>query len=352
MQLNDVTPERLRSLSEVRLDEGHVLSVVLDLDPSDFAVATARASAIRSILDEARARIAEPEGLTHDEQVWLRADLGRVEQVLTEELDPQGAHAVAVFCSTPADLLEVLRLPQPVPSTVVVDRAPHLEPLARQAPTDRWAVLVASRSITRIFTGTSDRLVETSTVDADVKGQHKKGGWSQPRYERSIDDEAGAAIGAAAERLAEQGRRRPFDHVFVAANDEVWPILEGAMETQLRERVASRVATDLQHASAEEILAAARPAMEAVEREREAELLGRLQEGLAKDSFGVIGTEAIDDMLEQRRVEALLVGERFDDSAFLQRAMEAAVQQDAAIVFVRHHDTLDDVGGIAAVLRF
>ena len=37
MQTSELTPERLRALAEVRPEQGLVLSLYLNLDPSEFA---------------------------------------------------------------------------------------------------------------------------------------------------------------------------------------------------------------------------------------------------------------------------------------------------------------------------
>jgi hypothetical protein len=54
---NDVTPETLRSLADVRAEQDTVLSLYLNLDPERFATPHARKSEIDSLLDDAHRRI-------------------------------------------------------------------------------------------------------------------------------------------------------------------------------------------------------------------------------------------------------------------------------------------------------
>lgn len=77
MQVDAPGREGLRRLAELRLDRPVVLSLYLDLDPTEFATPPARATAIRSLLDEADRRLRERDGLSHQDRVDLQASLER-----------------------------------------------------------------------------------------------------------------------------------------------------------------------------------------------------------------------------------------------------------------------------------
>ena len=63
-----ITQARLRALAAVHPDEGRVLSVFLNLDPTEFATPSARSSAITSVLTAAAHKVESKEGLTHGER--------------------------------------------------------------------------------------------------------------------------------------------------------------------------------------------------------------------------------------------------------------------------------------------
>src|SRR5918997_4534824 len=101
MQIDELTAETARRLAETRAPSGRVVSLYLDLDPAEFATPAARASAIRSLLDDADRRVKEADdGLSHDERAALRGDLKRVDGFLRREFSADGAHGLAVFCSS------------------------------------------------------------------------------------------------------------------------------------------------------------------------------------------------------------------------------------------------------------
>lgn len=77
MQTDQLTTERLRHLAELR-PGGRVLSVYLNLEPTEFATPPARSSAIGSLIDEAGRKVKAEEGLSHDERQGLEEDVKRV----------------------------------------------------------------------------------------------------------------------------------------------------------------------------------------------------------------------------------------------------------------------------------
>ena len=215
MQTSDLTPDRLRHLAEVRPPHGRVLSLYVDLDPSRFATAEARATEINSLLDQAdRWTRAEGGELPHDDRVALRNDVRRAREFLEGDLDAAGAHGLALFCSSPADLFEALRLPRAVAHRFVIADAPSLEPLTElDTRAARWAVLLVDRRHARILRGTAEALEEVERVRDNVPGRHDQGGLSQPRYQRHIDEQAARHVRHAAEELRRELPREPFDRL-------------------------------------------------------------------------------------------------------------------------------------------
>ena len=184
-----ITQARLRALAAVHPDQGRVLSVFLNLDPTEFATPSARSSAITSVLTAATHKVESKDGLTHEERMALRDDVERVRDVLLSDVAANGTRAVAVYACGPADLLEVVRLRRPVENKVVLDRTAFVEPLVLHGTDEEWLVLVTNRRAARLFVGPGDALEETDRIVDDVHSQHEKGGWSQANYQRSVEKE-------------------------------------------------------------------------------------------------------------------------------------------------------------------
>jgi peptide subunit release factor 1 (eRF1) len=358
------------------------MSVYVNLDPGEFATGRARSIEIRSLLDEADRMVRHRDQLSADERSALRKDMARLHQFFQSEFSAhvKGAHGLAVFCCGPADLFEAIRLPRAVDPAVVIDSTPFIEPLAVMGPADRWCVALVTRRNGRILCGTAGWLGEVVSLTDDVHGWHDQGGFSQARFQRGIQKEATDHVKHVCEALFRNFQRAPFRRLVMATPDELWPTVESHLHPYLKERLLGRIELDIEHASADEIHAAAMPLIEEDERRHERETLDRLTQAVGRRGRGAHGLEDVLDALTQRRVETLLVAGGFrapgvvcpqegylgppggrcpveghtvenrDD--IVESAVESAVAQSAEVIVVRHYDDLGPLGSIGAVLRF
>ncbi len=369
-----ITQARLRALAAVHPDQGRVLSVFLNLDPTEFATPSARSSAITSVLTAATHKVESKDGLTHEERMALRDDVERVRDVLLSDVAANGTRAVAVYACGPADLLEVVRLRRPVENKVVLDRTAFVEPLVLHGTDEEWLVVITNRRAARLFVGPGDALEETDRIVDDVHSQHEKGGWSQANYQRSVEKEVQDHLTNAAELAFGVFKKRGLDRVIVGAPDELLGEFKSKLHSYLRERIAGKVTVDVENASLDDVCSAARPVIEAHARKCEREALDRLAQGVGTGGRGAAGIAEVLDALNQARVETLLISENFKASGrmdfqaglllpqeadqgepvedIVEPAFENGIEQSATAMVVRHHDDLVPLGGIGAVLRF
>ena len=375
-----ITRNRLRELADVKPDRGRVLSVILNLDPAEFATPPARSTAVTSVLTEAAHRVDEADGLDHDERAALRADVERVrEALMASDIAQNGSRGVAVYACKPADLLEVIRINRPVESRVVLDRSPYLEPLVAEAHEDRWCVLLVNRRNARFFVGDGSGLEETDRVKDDVHSQHDQGGWSQARYQRGVEKEKDDHLVHTAEIAFELYKRSGFDRMLVGAPEELVNDLESKLHSYVQKRIVGRVQCDVENTSVEEVRACAGERILDYVRNREREALDRLIQGVGSGGRGAGGLRDVLAALAEARVACLLIQRGFTAPGFcdpatgvlyadqadapdagtlepvedvVEKAIERAIEQSAEVMGVRHHDDLGPLGGIGAVLRY
>jgi hypothetical protein len=373
----------LERLAAVNLLEeaGRVITLYLDLDPSKFAIAPARASEIRSLIDDVERQARELDGLSHEARLALREDIQRLRSYFELEFSADGTHGLAIFASAPARLFETVRLSRAPESSVTLDVVPSLRPLLEARPDGRWLVLLLSRSVTRLVGGSCDRLEEVADWSEYVHGRHAQGGWSQPRYERSVEEDASTHVRAVFERLGKLPWRERYDHLLIAAPAELRDHVERDPDPSARERLVAVIERDLAGVPAEKVLAEVRPAMEEHERTLEGRLLERIREGIATGGRGAGGLDEVLGALVEQRVETLLVEPRLErpgvldpvcgwmgssgetcpvDGNPLRRrrdimrdALARAVQTDAGVAVLHYNaGALGPLGGLAALLRF
>jgi peptide chain release factor subunit 1 len=370
-----ITQARLRALAAVHPEQGRVLSVFLNLDPAQFATANARSSAITSVMTAAAHKVDETEGLTHEERSALLDDVERVRDVLSGSgVAANGTRAVAIYACGPEDLLEVIKLRRPVENRVVLDRTPCVEPLVVHGTDERWMVLLTNRRAARLFFGPGDALEETDRFVDEVHSQHEQGGWSQSRYQRSVEKDVHDHLQTTADLAFDLYKKRGSDRVLVGAPDELIADFKAKLHPYLVERVAGKIQVDIENASLDDVCAAAGAAIETHQVKCEREALDRLAQGVGTGGRGAAGIAEVLDALNQARVETLLISENFRVSGrvdfqaglllpegadqgepvddIVEPAIEKAIEQSASAMVVRHHDDLVALGGIGAVLRF
>ncbi len=320
---DEITPSKLRRLAEMQAAGPVVVSLYLDLDPERFAVAGARQTAVRSLIDSG-ARQIEATELEHEQREQLRADLGRVEQELEGGV-PEGAHGLAIFCCASLELFETLSLPVPVESSISFDSKPHVAPLAALGPAAHWCVALVNRRAARILRGSQNQLFKVAELEDSVQGSRSRGGGFEHASE--------AHLRHVADVLLSQQRRRPFAGLVVGAPHELRSIFEGLLHPYVRERLAGYLEdVDIESASEEQIRASAAEVIAEHDRRRVAERLERLRSELGRDERAVGGTEGVLRALEERRVEALLFTTGQGTDELLEDAVEAAIAQDAEVV--------------------
>jgi len=360
-----------------------VISLYLDLDPERFATGPARASQIRSLIDEAAKEIDGQTGFGHEDLISLREGLDRLRNYLLSPEPPfQGAGALAVFCRTRDELFETVQLPSPVPGRVIIDQAPYVAPLLEAAQQRIWCVVLVNRRAVRVLTGSPDRLAERQSEEDDVHGEHDQGGWSQARYERSVEKDVDEHLRHAAEIVDRRWRRQRFDRIALGGPVEVVPRFEAMLPEEPRAAIVpERVDVDVATATADEIRRVVAGLAEADDTRAERHALDRMAAGIGRGGRAVGEPGQTLEALNERKVSTLLLAPDFDRPAarcptcglllpdapgacpadgselepiehLREAAVEAALAQDAEVLVVRHHPDLGPFQGIAALLRF
>lgn len=380
---NDVTDDMLRRLAGTCAPGQTVLSVYLDLDPARFATAPARASEIDSLLDAAHREIERAER-PHEDLLALRAAHDRARALLQPVGSAaRGARALALFVCEQLELELLLRLDHPVSSAVFIADAPFIAPLVDLDSAGRVCVTLVDERFARVLRGSAERLREVVSFGDDVHGRHSQGGWSQARYQRSIDEDVESHLRRCARVLQDPLKVQPYDCLLIACTEPLWPRVTEKLHPDVCARLhPERLAVDLSDVTVTDVERAAAPALAAEQRELENEVLATLREHHARDGDGraASGLREVLQALVERRVQALLYeaalhapgvvcsrcgwlapdGERcpVDDQPLrecediLELAVQAAVNQSAKILPLRERPELGPLGGIAATLRF
>ncbi|TML40970.1 MAG: host attachment protein, partial [Actinobacteria bacterium] len=142
----------------------------------------------------------------------------------------------------------------PVASLVAVEATAYVEPLTAVAPSRAVCVALIDRARTRIFCGNEEGLEEIiHERDDDVPGRHDQGGWSQPRYQRHIEDHVDRHLDDVAAKLLELYKEGRVGRLVIGATEETLPRILDHLHAYLRERFAGRIDVDVNTASADQV---------------------------------------------------------------------------------------------------
>jgi len=288
--------------------------------------------------------MADESDLEHDALVAVREDIERVRDALSGDgLDAKGARAVAVFACGPADLFDVVKLPQPVATHVTIDDSPWIEPLVRAGAEPRVAVALIDRHHLRILYGTADSLEE---LKPDTR--------EPARHRTATDDEAVTHYVHAGEALLRLLKRRGFDVLVLAARAAERSAILEHLHPYVRDRLGGEIDVDVSAASDDDIRREAGAVVAALHERKVNDALARLREGLGRGSRAAGGLDDVQRALDERRVEILLYERGRAEEQAIEDAAEAAVLQDADVLALdpAEHPDLGPHGGIGAVLRF
>lgn len=337
----------------------------------------------------------------------MQADIERIKNYLADEA-PDTAHGLMIVACQANDVFTTIPLGVDVETAVEVGPTPVLINLARVAEDYRtYAVLLADQREATVSLVTQQRArprLEVSGTDYPTKQQ--QGGWSQRRFQGRADERVEHFLSAVAEetRKVLEGRHRPA--LILAGDHRTTSALEEQLHESMQELIIGTLHLDIR-ASDSEIVDATWPLVEAAERKQEAKAAETAMGNAAADAEGAAGAEEVLTALQAGQVMTLVMNADFSAEGWADYSMplfglgelpsshpaggdagdltpiqietelvRLAVQSDAEIEIIQTEvpvseeeqmnirdadeprprsetaTKLDEVGGVAAVLRF
>jgi peptide subunit release factor 1 (eRF1) len=307
---------------------------------------------------------------TGPERDSLEADAAKIrEHVATLEGSVNG---LALFACHAADLFAPLELAAPIDGhRLYVSDRPHLYPLARVIDEyPRYLALLTDTHSARIFVFAVNEVEKTEQIEGEKPKHHKKGGWSQARYQRHTENLYLQHAKEVVEQVARIVREERIDKIVVAGDEVIMPLLREQFPKEVTDRIVDVLKLDV-HASQRTVLettiAALRKKDEATDRERVDEMVGAYR----ANGLGCLGREQTKRALEMGQVDELVItavpdalappasgapaqetGERSPAETTADDLIVQARNTAAKIRFIEDPTLLAPHGGVGAFLRF
>lgn len=242
------------------------------------------------------------------ERASLERDIERIEAYLADELN-RSSNGLALFSASGAgEFFEAIQLDAPLDEHVfVVGSVPHLYPLVRlidQYP--RYASVVLDTHQARIFVFGLGMVERREQVTGVKTRRSSMGGWSQARYQRRAENFHLTHIKEVAETLDRIVRDDNIQHVIVAGDDVVVPLLKEHLPQPVLDKLVDVLKLDRQ-ADEDAIVEATLEVLRHKDAETDAERVEELIGAWQARGLGVVGPEATLRALQMGQVEELVI---------------------------------------------
>jgi peptide chain release factor subunit 1 len=364
--LTPVTEIDLRALSEVKTEIDTFLTVYLTTNIKDFRpFVDGRLKAIKKALPD-------------DLKDSFAQTLDLIEPAVASAA-AKGERGRMIFASASASaqngFLHVYRVGVELEPLVVWDSSPFLLPLARlRKDYEDYGLLLIDSQEYRLFLVRSRVAVEKEKRSIDLMNKHKKGGWSQMRFNRLRRGAIKSFLTEAVEDLNSLDIQE-IKGLVVAGPGEAKGQLVEMLPASWKGKVLGVLDISMQTPSGD--LVKLGNVVANSERSREKELAEKLKDAVLKGRPAAYGIAEVGEALKQGRVNHLILSNSFAlpqmickkchfhgegetcptcggqmQALSLEELYQQAERTGAEVVLVEDDAFLESIGGIGAILRY
>jgi len=316
------------------------------------------------------------------ERASLERDIERVNAYLADEVN-RSAKSLAIFASAGGgEFFEALQLDVPMEEHwLFLGSVPHLYPLAcviDQNP--RYASVILDTHHARIFVFGMGSVEKREQVTGVKTRRSSMGGWSQARYQRRADNFHLHHVKEVVETLDRIVTNDRIQHIIVAGDDVVVPLLKDQMPKHLTEKLVDVLKLD-KHAAEDDIIQATLGVLRQKDAESDVERVNELIGAWRSNGLGVVGPEAVLSAFQLGQVDEMLITGAAHDLKAVQLPDDAspgsvvaetsgaapgtaqqiklsdelvtrAQQTGARVRIIEDPELMKEFGGVGALLRF
>lgn len=282
----DPCSEDIRELSAIYDKESMNTFVTLYFDGEDSSFISHRERKIRSVL-------------RGDELKNFDKTMEKIEKNVENSSD------VAVFASHKNNYFKLIDLPVKPHNALIVDSSPYIRPLAKLY--DEWrdySLVLLSTNHAKIFSISCGEVSEQDDITADIISKHKKGGWSQPRFQRLREESIHSFFTEIISELKEID-----GPIILAGPGEAKKEFQDMLPQDIHRNVVAVVDVDFddQH----ELIKESQEIMAERNNEQLSELMEQIKREILKEGLAVYGVKDTLEAVKRGQVEVLLVDTNF-----------------------------------------
>lgn len=356
--MTDDIADLIKELSEVYDPESNNTYISLYLNKKDKKFLEKRIKACKTVL--------KGEELNNFTQT--------IDEIKNNVLNKNIGPTIAVFASSKHNFMRYMSLSVEIENLLVVDSSPYIRPLARiHDEYESFTLVLVSTNYAKIFSISLGKIDDTKKLSAYIMNKHKKGGWSQARFNRLRK----GAIHAFLSEVAEELTKRADDRIIIAGPGVTKHDFIDMLPKNLREKIIDIIDIDVKDEN--KLLKQSISIVSEKEEEKSYKNMELLKEEILRDGMAVYGVNETLKAVINGQVELLLIqkdvrikgwicehcqiveegtqktcpycGGKTSEVDVLEEILEFAERTDAKVEFVDDEE-LKKLGYIAGLLRF
>ena len=296
-----------------------------------------------------------------------------MEKIMTYLKKNDGTN-IAIFASNKNGYFKVVPLPVKVKNALIVDASPYVRQLAELS--DEWkafTLVLLNTNHAKIFSLSCGEILDEEEMSADIMNKHKKGGWSQARFQRLRKGSIHAFL---AEVVDELGKIAD-ENIIVAGPGQAKSEFLNLLSKKVREGVIAVVDIDINDEYG--LLKESFAIMAEKNRKEKDTVLEHLKQEILIEGLAVHGVDETIDAVKNGKAELLLVeeglkmrgwvcercqvagrglattcpncGNKTSEVDVIEEIIELAERTDVKVEFTDNEE-IKKLGHVAALLRY
>jgi peptide chain release factor subunit 1 len=221
---------------------------------------------------------------------------------IKEFLNRNSSNNFAIFASNKHNYFKYIYLPIEVNNSLIVDSSPYIRPLARiQDEWESFTLVLVNSKYTKIFSISLGKVEKETNLSADIINKHKKGGWSQARFQRLRKGAINSFLKEVAEALEKIADRQ----IVLAGPGQIKLQFRDMLSKNLKGKIIKVI--DISIKDEKELLKESIDSVSELEEQKSKGAVQQLKEEILKDGLAAYGFDDTLSAVKNGQVELLII---------------------------------------------
>ncbi len=371
-----ITVKQVEELMKISSDKYPIISFYLGIAPVFLAQKKYKTIA-KELIRKGTSNLSK---FNDEQKKLIEKDSDKILHYIKYEFDEK-ARGLAIFTSTGLGLWQYYPLPSRIKGRFIIDSDPYTRPLVKFFDeNEKYFIAFVDKKKARFFSSYTGIMNEREEFSDEVPGRHKKGGWSQARFQRHIKNHTMKHLNNASDVLYEIYKKEKFDHLILGGPHEALLNFTNILHSSLQKIIVGEVEGSIDDLKSD-IYSSAQKIIDNFEKKQSKKYLKTLFDRLGRKHLAVSGLEKTVKMLHQARVHTLIVKENLILSGYkclccetpytskiekcslcgkkiikvpdiIDEIIEKTWELNGEVKFIKTSKELDALGSIGALLRW